>query len=115
MPTYDYVCETCGHEFEVFQSMKDPKLTECPQSECSGAVRRLLGTGAGLIFKGSGFYETDYRSASYKEGAKKEQDAGKPSKESASGGEGAKPKEAKESKGSGEASKTKPASSGAAA
>ena len=70
MPTYDYECRTCGHRFEVFQKMSDPKLTECPVEQCAGQVRRLLGTGAGLIFKGSGFYQTDYRSDSYKSGEK---------------------------------------------
>ncbi len=68
MPTYDYKCQKCGHQFEVFQSMKDDRLTDCPLEECDGSVKRLLGTGAGIIFKGSGFYETDYRSASYKKG-----------------------------------------------
>jgi putative FmdB family regulatory protein len=68
MPTYDYKCQKCGHQFEVFQSMKDDRLTDCPLEECEGPVKRLLGTGAGIIFKGSGFYETDYRSASYKKG-----------------------------------------------
>lgn len=72
MPNYDYVCETCGHGFEVFQRMSDDKLTDCPLDECDGKVRRLLGTGAGLIFKGAGFYETDYRSSSYKDAAKKD-------------------------------------------
>ena len=72
MPNYDYLCEKCGEKFEVFQSMNDPKLTDCPKEDCDGHVRRLLGTGAGLIFKGSGFYQTDYRSDSYKAGAKKE-------------------------------------------
>ena len=70
MPTYDYQCHTCGKTFEVFQSMRDKKLTKCPDKECGGKVERLLGTGAGIIFKGSGFYETDYRSESYKQGAK---------------------------------------------
>lgn len=70
MPTYDYKCEKCGHQFEVFQSMKDDRLTDCPQEDCDGRVRRLIGTGAGIIFKGSGFYETDYRSDSYKKAAK---------------------------------------------
>lgn len=70
MPTYDYQCEKCGHRFEVFQSMKDAKLEDCPQEECDGKVKRLLGTGAGLIFKGAGFYQTDYRSSSYQAGAK---------------------------------------------
>lgn len=70
MPNYDYQCEKCGHRFEVFQSMKDAKLEDCPQDDCDGKVKRLLGTGAGLIFKGGGFYQTDYRSASYQAGAK---------------------------------------------
>ena len=78
MPNYDYQCERCGHRFEVFQSMKDEKLTDCPQEECEGPVKRLLGTGAGIIFKGGGFYETDYRSESYKNGAKRDADASKP-------------------------------------
>ena len=70
MPTYDYKCEKCGHQFEVFQSMKDDRLTDCPVEGCEGPIRRLLGTGAGIIFKGSGFYQTDYRSDSYKKAAK---------------------------------------------
>lgn len=78
MPTYDYVCEKCGHRFEHFQSMNDPKLTDCPLEECDGQVKRLLGTGAGIIFKGGGFYETDYRSDSYKSAAKKEAEGSKP-------------------------------------
>ena len=77
MPTYEYQCEKCGNLFEVFQSMKDKKLRKCPDRECGGKVERLLGTGAGIIFKGSGFYETDYRSDGYKSAAKKEADAAK--------------------------------------
>ena len=69
MPTYDYQCQKCGHRFEVFQSMKDDRLTDCPLETCDGNVKRLLGTGAGIIFKGSGFYQTDYRSDSYKKAA----------------------------------------------
>ncbi|MDG1357433.1 MAG: zinc ribbon domain-containing protein [Akkermansiaceae bacterium] len=72
MPNYDYQCKECGQTFEVFQKMSDPKLEDCPQEKCSGKIRRLLGTGAGLIFKGSGFYQTDYRSESYKKGQSKE-------------------------------------------
>lgn len=78
MPTYEYECEKCRKTFELFQSMKDASLTVCPKSHCrmkkwgKGKVRRLLGTGAGLIFKGSGFYITDYRSDGYKQAAKKE-------------------------------------------
>jgi putative FmdB family regulatory protein len=70
MPNYDYECMECGKIFEVFQSMKDEKLSHCPFEECNGAVKRLLGTGGGIIFKGSGFYQTDYRSSSYESGAK---------------------------------------------
>ena len=72
MPNYDYQCKECGHIFEVFQKMSDPKLEDCPQENCSGKVKRLLGTGAGVIFKGSGFYQTDYRSESYKKAESKE-------------------------------------------
>lgn len=70
MPTYEYECEKCGHRFELFQSMKDAPRKRCPK--CRGKLRRLLGTGAGMIFKGSGFYVTDYRSESYKSERKKE-------------------------------------------
>ncbi len=59
MPTYEYRCDACGHVFEEFQSMKDDPLTKCPK--CGGKVQRLIGPGAGLIFKGSGFYLTDYK------------------------------------------------------
>jgi putative FmdB family regulatory protein len=76
MPNYDYLCETCGHRFEVFQSMNDAKLTACPQPQCAGTVRRLLGSGAAVIFKGSGFYQTDYRSEAYKSASKSEGSAG---------------------------------------
>src|SRR2546421_6925381 len=78
MPTYDYSCQKCGQNFEAFQSMRDEPFRECPKELCRlpkwghGKVKRLLGTGAGIIFKGSGFYGTDYRSDSYKEAAKKE-------------------------------------------
>jgi len=78
MPTYEYACEKCGKNFDAFQSMRDAPFSECPKEHCQqkrwghGKVKRLLGTGAGLIFKGSGFYITDYRSNNYKEGAKKE-------------------------------------------
>lgn len=62
MPTYEYLCNTCEHRFDYFQSMNDAKLEQCPR--CGAALRRLIGAGAGIIFKGSGFYCTDYRSAS---------------------------------------------------
>ena len=78
MPTYEYSCQKCGQTFDAFQSMRDEPFRECPKQLCRlpkwghGKVKRLLGTGAGLIFKGSGFYSTDYRSESYKAAAKKE-------------------------------------------
>lgn len=70
MPTYEYVCQKCNHEFEKFQSIKDEPLKRCP--ECKGKVVRKIGGGAGLLFKGSGFYITDYRSENYKKAAKSE-------------------------------------------
>ncbi len=75
MPTYDYECQSCGHHFEARQSMKDPHLTDCPQESCAGPVKRKIGVGAGFIFKGSGFYITDYRSDSYKAAARKDSDS----------------------------------------
>ena len=78
MPNYDYECQKCGHRFEVFQSMNDAKLTDCPAVDCDGPLKRLLGTGGGIIFKGAGFYQTDYRSSSYQAAAKAETGAGKP-------------------------------------
>ena len=89
MPNYDYKCDKCDEIFEVFQSMNDPKLTDCPQENCDGKVKRLLGTGGAVIFKGSGFYQTDYRSESYKAGEKKDKEASTPKKDK---------KESKESK-----------------
>jgi putative FmdB family regulatory protein len=80
MPTYDYECKACDHSFELFQTISDPVKRKCP--ECGKMkLRRLFGTGAALLFKGSGFYQTDYRSESYKEAAKAEKKA----KESTSG------------------------------
>ena len=71
MPTYDYECQGCGHEFEKFQNMSANSLRKCP--ECGERkLQRLIGPGAGVIFKGSGFYETDYRSDSYKKAASKD-------------------------------------------
>jgi putative FmdB family regulatory protein len=71
MPTYEYKCDNCRHELEAFQSITAKPLRKCP--ECGKLkLKRLLGTGAGLIFKGSGFYETDYRSDSYKKTAESE-------------------------------------------
>jgi putative FmdB family regulatory protein len=90
MPTYDYVCDACDHKFELFQGIKDEVKKKCP--ECGKRkLRRLFGTGAAIVFKGSGFYQTDYRSESYKAKAKAE------SSESSSNGksEASKPAESK--------------------
>ena len=82
MPTYDYVCDACGHTFELFQSMTDSVKRTCPQCK-KRKLRRLIGTGGAIMFKGSGFYQTDYRSESYKKAAaadkptEKKKDAGK--------------------------------------
>ncbi|MEZ6190887.1 MAG: zinc ribbon domain-containing protein [Phycisphaerales bacterium] len=94
MPTYEYRCDACGHELEEFQSMTAKPLKKCPDCGKNKLVRQI-GTGAGIIFKGSGFYETDYRSEGYKESAKAETDAATPKKEE------------KPEKKSGEAKKTK--------
>lgn len=84
MPTYEYECQKCGRTFEFVQSMKDAALSTCPKDKCRrkpwgrGRVKRLLSPGAGLIFKGSGFYITDYRSEGYKQAAKKDKEAAAP-------------------------------------
>ena len=120
MPTYEYRCEKCQGTFELFQSMKDAALEVCPKEQCRldtwghGKVKRLLGTGAGLIFKGSGFYVTDYRSPSYKESAKKESGAKEGGTKESGGGKtdsgGAKSGEGTSSTGGGTASSSnKPA------
>ena len=112
MPTYEYHCEKCGKNFDAYQSMKDDAFASCPKELClkktwgKGKVKRLLGAGAGLIFKGSGFYITDYRSTGYKDAAKKDSSSGesKPSeskpadtkKPAAASSEKSKPKKAKE-------------------
>lgn len=88
MPTYEYACSKCEKTFEVFQSMKDKPLTKCPDKACKGKVKRLLGTGAGLIFKGSGFYITDYRSEGYKSAAKSDSAAATSATSGSSGDSG---------------------------
>ncbi|MCC6676566.1 MAG: zinc ribbon domain-containing protein [Phycisphaerales bacterium] len=71
MPTYEYRCRSCGHEMELFQSMSDAPKRKCP--DCGkNTLERLIGTGAAIVFKGSGFYQTDYRSESYKKAAEAE-------------------------------------------
>jgi putative FmdB family regulatory protein len=110
MPTYEYACEKCGHQFEKFQSMADKPLSRCPAELCPrkpagrGKVRKMISGGAGLIFKGSGFYITDYRSENYKQGAKKDSPGGGDTKSGdaksagASGGTEAKPSAKAETK-----------------
>jgi putative FmdB family regulatory protein len=78
MPTYEYECEKCCHRFEEFQSMTDEPIKSCPV--CGGEVRRLISGGGGLLFKGNGFYITDYRSESYKK--KEREEKGLPAKTS---------------------------------
>ena len=97
MPTYEYICEACGHDMEEFQSITAKPLKKCPNCG-KNKLKRLIGTGSGIIFKGSGFYETDYRSEGYKQDAKAEKDAAKPKAE------------AKSDKKTGDAKKTKPES-----
>ena len=86
MPTYEYECQKCDKTFELVQSMKDLALKVCPKESCrmrswgKGQVKRLMSAGAGLIFKGSGFYITDYRSEKYKQAAKKEGESSAPAK-----------------------------------
>ena len=86
MPTYEYECKKCGHLFDAFQSIKDEPLKTCPK--CKGRVKRLVGTGAGIIFKGSGFYQTDYRSESYKKAQKADSSGGGESKPAKKEGKG---------------------------
>jgi len=74
MPTYDYECDACGHRFEKFQPITAKAIRVCPKCD-EREVRRLIGTGAGVIFKGSGFYQTDYRSDSYRKDAEKAKSA----------------------------------------
>lgn len=76
MPTYEYVCKACDDEFEIFQNMSDNRLVNCPKCK-KDELKRLIGTGAGIIFKGSGFYETDYRSSNYADAKKKDSEKSK--------------------------------------
>jgi putative FmdB family regulatory protein len=106
MPTYEYACEKCEHRFDLSQSIKDEPIKTCPQEKCGlkkwgkGKVKRAIGAGAGLIFKGSGFYITDYRSENYKQAAKNDSGGGtktdsKPASPSGGGGGEAKSAPAK--------------------
>ena len=81
MPTYDYICDECGHEYEVYESITAEPRKDCP--ECHrDSLRRKIGPGAAILFKGSGFYQTDYRSESYKKAAKADKPADSPAKSS---------------------------------
>lgn len=97
MPTYEYECTKCAHVFERFQAMTDAPVKRCPKCRCK--VRKLFGTGAGILFKGSGFYQTDYRSSGYQRDAKKDADTATAAKS---------PSETKTSSESSSASSTKP-------
>jgi putative FmdB family regulatory protein len=88
MPTYDYECDACGHRFEMFQPITAKAVRKCPQCR-KLKVRRLIGTGAGIIFKGSGFYCTDYRDKTYAAAAKKDQPPGAASVPTPGSGQGA--------------------------
>jgi putative FmdB family regulatory protein len=103
MPTYDYECDACGHSFELFQSISEPVKKKCP--ECGKPkLRRLFGTGAAVVFKGSGFYQTDYRSDSYKKAAEKDKPASATKADSKS--------EKSESKAESKTESTKPSTDG---
>jgi len=94
MPTYDYICDACGHEFEAFESIKADPQTECPACH-EAKLRRKIGAGAAILFKGSGFYQTDYRSESYKQRAKADKpsdSSSKPSESTAKSSESSAPK-----------------------
>jgi len=94
MPTYEYRCGACGHEFEIFQSMSDSAKRKCP--ECGKlALERLIGMGAAVLFKGSGFYETDYRSESYKKAAEAEKKGSDAKKDPKADSNGTSKKDAK--------------------
>jgi putative FmdB family regulatory protein len=111
MPTYDYECDACGHEFELFQSITEAVKRKCP--ECGKPkLRRLFGTGAAVVFKGSGFYQTDYRSDSYKKAAEKDTKSSDNGGDKSSGDSSAKTEKkdaakGKSSEGGGDKSKSK--------
>lgn len=108
MPTYEYVCDACDHKFELFQSIKADPITKCPECK-KKKLRRLFGTGVAVVFKGSGFYQTDYRSESYKKSA-----AAESKSESGGSSSDAKSSDAKSSdtKSTESKSESKPASNG---
>jgi putative FmdB family regulatory protein len=103
MPTYDYICDSCGHEYETFEPITSSPRTDCP--ECKELkLRRKIGAGAAILFKGSGFYQTDYRSDSYKKAAMADNASTEPAKAAS---------DSKSSESAG-AAKSEPAKTGAA-
>ena len=104
MPTYEYLCEKCDHEFEQFQSITARSLRRCPNCKQNG-LKRLIGSGSGIIFKGSGFYQTDYRTENYKQAQKKEKSKSDTKKEKAQAK--TKSKDASDSKPKAESTKKK--------
>lgn len=101
MPTYDYECDACGHTLEIFQSMTEGHKRKCP--ECGkNKLRRLIGAGAAVVFKGSGFYQTDYRSDSYKKGAAADKKAAEKKSDSKSDSKSSESKSSTKKKSSGE-------------
>ncbi|MDZ7263132.1 MAG: zinc ribbon domain-containing protein [candidate division KSB1 bacterium] len=93
MPTYEYKCNTCGYQFEEFQSIKAEPIRECPQ--CKGSVKRLIGVGNGFLFRGNGFYITDYRSDNYKKAQQQDADSASESRSSKSSSLSSKPEPSK--------------------
>jgi putative FmdB family regulatory protein len=118
MPTYEYLCEACEHNFDEFQSINDAPLKKCPKCG-KRKLRRVFGAGAAIIFKGSGFYQTDYRSESYQKAAKADQESSKPAadtggtggKATESGSNGTAPAPGKAQKTAAKSSKSSPRSS----
>jgi putative FmdB family regulatory protein len=105
MPTYDYICDSCGHEFEAYESIMAQPRSDCPECKLP-KLRRKIGPGAAILFKGSGFYQTDYRSDSYKKAAEAEKSSNEPAKSS---GDGKSTSNSKSSGDSAGASKSEPA------
>lgn len=105
MPTYDYECDACGHQMELFQSITEDPIKKCPECK-KNKLRRLFGTGAAIMFKGSGFYETDYRSESYKKAAAAEKKSESSSSDSGSTGSTGSSSSGTKSTDSGSASKS---------
>jgi putative FmdB family regulatory protein len=106
MPTYEYQCDACEHNFDEFQSITDKPLKKCPKCG-KRKLRRIFGAGAAILFKGSGFYQTDYRSESYKSAAKAEQESPKPSADGKASSNGQADSSAKETESTSKGKKAK--------